>query len=63
MVGEEATLAMVPGGVGTAMTLSANSASVSKPVLSGVEAKTIVTLGGSRWRKSSRRNDSSAMAG
>ena len=51
------TLAMAPVGVATSMTLSASSASLFKPVNSGVEAKTILTLGGRRWRNSSHRND------
>ena len=43
-------------GVATSMTLSAMSARVLMLVVASEQARTILTLGGSRRRKSSRRN-------
>ena len=43
-------------GVATSITLSASSASLSRVRDSSVEANTMRTLAGRRWRKSSRRN-------
>ena len=57
------TLATPTVGVATSMTLSARSASFSNPVPSGVDARTILTLGGRRCKKSSRSNVSSMMPG
>ena len=50
MAGEETAAAV---GVVTSMTLSAISASFSRVVASGVDARTMRALWGSRWRNSS----------
>ena len=44
-------------GVATSITLSAKSASLWRSMEESVEARTILTLAGTRWRKSSRRNE------
>ena len=45
-------------GAATSMTRSASSAKLSRGVLLGDDARTILTLAGRRWRKSSLRKDS-----
>ncbi len=50
-------------GAATSKTLSANSASLSRLEVSGVDAKTILTLGGNLCKNSSLKKELSAIPG
>ena len=57
--GDEETFAMVFEGAATSMTLSARSANCFSPVPFVVDSKTMFILGGSHYKKSSCKKESS----